>query len=109
MRTVKRIGHLTLAKTLKLLLDGPATAQEIAEVTGIHLRTAQEWFRALKAEDCVHVTAWHPDSLGRDSIPVWKLGKGADKHKQTLGNRESARRYRARLKLKARDRMILGA
>ena len=109
MRIVRRIGHLTLAKTLKLLLDGPTTAQEVSEVTGVHLRTAQEWFRALKAEGCVHVTAWHPDSLGRDSIPVWKLGKGTDKKKQTLGNTESARRYRERKKIIQRDRMILGA
>ena len=97
-RTVRRIGHMTLAKTLKLMLDGPTTAQEVSEFTGVHLRTAQEWFRNLKAEGCVHVCAWHPDSIGRDSIPVWKLGKGTDKKKKVLGNTESARLYRERKK-----------
>jgi DNA-directed RNA polymerase specialized sigma subunit len=108
MRTVRRIGHLTLAKTMKLLLDGPATAHEVAEVTGIHLRTAQEWMRALKTEGVTHISAWHPDSLGRDSIPVYKIGAGKDKPRSVMGTVESSRRYRARLKLKARDKMILG-
>jgi predicted ArsR family transcriptional regulator len=97
-RIVRRVGHLTLAKTLKALLDGPVTSHEIAELTGIHVRTAQEWMRAMKLEGCVHIGAWVPDSLGRDSIPVYHLGKGKDKQRHAIGNKEAARQYRARKK-----------
>jgi hypothetical protein len=99
---------MTLAKTLKIMLDGPTTAQEIAEFTGIHLRTAQEWMRNMKAEGCVHINAWLPDSKGRDSIPVWKLGKGKDKPRHRMTNAETARQYRARKKARALDMTILG-
>ena len=107
-RTVRKVGHLTLAKTMRALLDGPVTAHEIAELTGIHVRTAQAWMRAMQLEDCVHIGGWVPDSLGRDSIPVYQIGKGKDKKRQTLGNTESARRYRARKKQRQFQSIITG-
>jgi predicted ArsR family transcriptional regulator len=108
-RIVRKVGHLTLAKTMKALLDGPVTSHEIAELTGIHVRTAQEWLRALKLEECVHIGAWVPDSLGRDSIPVYHLGKGKDKKRHTMGRGEAARNYRARKKQLQLQSLITGA
>jgi predicted ArsR family transcriptional regulator len=94
----RKINYVALAKTMKLLMDGPATAHEVSEVTGIHVVTAQEWMRSLHKEGCVHIGGWIPDGLGRDTTAVYQLGKGRDKprHKFTAAERQA--RHRQKLK-----------
>jgi predicted ArsR family transcriptional regulator len=94
----RKISYVALAKTMKLLMDGPATAHEVSEVTGIHVVTAQEWMRSLHKEGCVHIGGWIHDSLGRDTTAVYHLGKGLDKprHKFTPAERQARHRARKR-------------
>ena len=93
---VVKVNQTTYALTMKLLLDGPVTAQEIVEETGLHLVTAQRLMRIFKKHGVVHVCAWEADRLGRDVTPVYKLGKGKDKprHKFTAAERQA--RHRAK-------------
>jgi DNA-binding transcriptional ArsR family regulator len=91
-----KVGHAALAKTLKLLLEGPVTAQKISEVTGVHLLTAQEWMRALRKEGVVHVGDWIADRLERDITPVYVLGPGPDKERRRLTTAQRQARYRER-------------
>jgi len=97
-----------MAQTLKILLDGPATAHEVAEHTGIHLITAQEWMRALRKEGVVHIGGWLADSLGRDVTAVYQLGKGRDKPRHKFTHAERQARHRARKKQAALDKLIIG-
>jgi predicted ArsR family transcriptional regulator len=98
LKLKSRITHITLAKTLRVLLDGPATVHEIAEVTGVMPRTAAEWMRALRKEECAHISGWVPDSRGRDATAVFSLGKGKDKprHRFTEAERQARRRAKKR-------------
>jgi len=105
---LRKVNHRTMAQTLKLLLDGPATAHEVAEHTGIHLITAQEWMRALRKEGVVHIGGWLADSLGRDVTAVYQLGKGKDKPRHKFTHAERQARHRARKKQAALDKLIIG-
>jgi predicted ArsR family transcriptional regulator len=105
---LRKVNHRTMAQTLKILLDGPATAHEVAEHTGIHLITAQEWMRALRKEGVVHIGGWLADSLGRDVTAVYQLGKGRDKPRHKFTHAERQARHRARKKQAALDKLIIG-
>lgn len=108
LKLKSRITHITLAKTLKMLLDGPATVHEIAEVTGVMPRTAAEWMRALRKESCVHISGWVPDSRGRDATAVFSLGKGKDKPRHRFTEAERQARRRARKKQAEIHKLIIG-
>jgi predicted ArsR family transcriptional regulator len=104
----RKISYVALAKTMKLLIEGPATAHEVSEVTGIHTVTAQEWMRSLHKEGCVHIGGWIPDGLGRDTTAVYQLGKGRDKPRHKFTPAERQARHRARKKQATLDKLILG-
>lgn len=95
-----KVNHLVLAQTFRMLQAGPVTAQALANETGVHVVTAQDWLRALKAEKTVHIGSWLPDSLGRDAVPVYELGDDKDEPRRRLTRAEISQRYRERQKLK---------
>ena len=94
----RKINHVALAQTIKLLLQGPITAHELAEYTGIHPVTAAEWMRGLRREGVVHVCGWLPDSMGRDATAVFKMGAGRDKPRSKMTQAERQARYRQKQK-----------
>jgi predicted ArsR family transcriptional regulator len=108
LNKLRKVNHRTMAQTIKILLDGPATAHEIAEHTGIHIITAQEWMRCLRKEGAVHIGGWLPDSLGRDVTAVYQIGKGKDKPRHKFTPAERQARHRARKKQATLDKLILG-
>ena len=95
-----KVNHLALARTFRMLQAGPVTAQALANETGVHVVTAQDWLRALKAEKTVHIGSWLPDNLGRDAVPVYELGDDKDEPRRRLTRAEISQRYRERQKLK---------
>jgi predicted ArsR family transcriptional regulator len=105
----RKISHIALAKTLKLLLNGPASAHEVSEYTGIHLVTAQEWMRSLRKEGVVHVNGWLPDKLGRDATAVFVLGPGKDKPRAKLTPAERQARYKKKIHAISVNNLFAGA
>lgn len=96
-----RVNHEAYAAVIKALLDHPQTAHELAEVSGLHIVTSQGLMRVFKRHKIVHVSAWDPDSLGRDVTPVFSLGKGRNvaRRKKTPAERTAAYRARQQAKL----------
>jgi hypothetical protein len=101
-----KVSHMALAKTLKLLLEGPVTAQKVSEVTGVHLLTAQEWVRALRKEGVVHIGDGIADRLERDITPVYAMGSGPDKERRRLTTAQRQARYRERQKKLAQQKQL---
>lgn len=98
-----RVSHLTLSHVIKLLLDGPATAVEIEEASGLHKVTVYELMRSLRKVGASHISAWDCDTMGRDAIAVFSLGAGVDACRRTLSRAAISARYRDRKKAKLLD------
>jgi predicted ArsR family transcriptional regulator len=95
-----RVNHIVMGQTLALLKAGPVTAQKVAQETGVHIVTAQDWLRELRQQRVVFVSGWLPDSLGRDAVPVYEFGNESDEPKRSLSRAEISKRYRQRRKEK---------
>jgi predicted ArsR family transcriptional regulator len=93
---LRKINHTKMAKTIAVLHNGPTTASRLASEADVHLVTAQAWLRELRQQGVVHITQWQQDSLGRDSIPVYALGKGDDLPRRRTTRSETMKRYRER-------------
>lgn len=91
---IRKVNQSMYAKVFKELLDGPMTAHDAVETCGIHIVTAQSLFRELRNHDVVHVTAWEPDSLGRDATPVYRLGEGKNKGRSKMSQAQRQQRHR---------------
>lgn len=91
-----KINQETYALVFKELLDGPMSAHDAVQTTGIHIITAQSLFRCLKKHRVVHVAAWDKDTLGRDATPVYALGAGRDKPRRKKSAAERQAQCRAR-------------
>lgn len=102
-------GATLYAKLLAALVDGPPrTYMELAEFTGLHLRTCQRYVKALHDAKLVHVAGWEEDPLGRFSIAAFVFGRGRDAKRPVLSATEKKRRYRAGKKLKVASVFHLG-
>jgi len=102
----RKVSYIALAQTMKMLLDGPVTSHEVAELTGIHPVTASEWMRSLRKERAVHITGWLPDSMDRDVTAVYSIGPGRDKPRRKLTPAERTARYRQRQRRMAMDQAL---
>jgi hypothetical protein len=93
-----KISHRVLARTLALFQQGTVTAKQLHLEVGVHLVTAQAWLRTLMDEGTIHVCDWLPDSLGRDAVPVYKLGAGEKAPRRRKTRAQIMREYRQRQK-----------
>lgn len=96
----RRIGILSLAHTLKVVLSGRFTEKEIEEATGLHKTTVHRWVLLLKDMKLIHVADFKKCPSGRHNIKIYELGDKPDKVYRRLTTAERSRRYRANLKLK---------
>ncbi len=93
---VNKVNQDTYARVLKMLLADPVTAREIVEEVGLHLVTVQSLLRTFKKHKLIYVCAWEQDAMGRDAIPIYKLGSGKDKLRRKLTPAERQARYKER-------------
>lgn len=96
--TQYKVNQETYAHVFKLLFVKPVSVQEIVEVSGIHKLTAYELLRCFKKHGLVHISGWTKDTLGRDSMPIYKMGKGEDTPRTRMTDSERSKRYLVRKK-----------
>lgn len=106
---ITKIGALTQAALVKLLLDGTRDCSELAEETGLHYVTVLRYTRALYRAKAAHICAWHADKLGRATLKVCKLGTGRDAKRPCMTGNEKAAKYRERQRAKKLQLVVAGA
>ena len=103
-----RVNALAQAHLVRLLLEGDVTCHDLAEEAGLHYATVLQYVlqyvRALRKVGVVHVTGWLPDSLGRHTTMVLRLGKGKDAPRVRKTKAEKMQQYHKR----QRDAKLLG-
>lgn len=105
--TLHKVNQDTYARLFSELLDNPSTPHELAEVTGLHLHTAQDLMRTLHRHKVVHIKAWEPNTRGIDTTPVFAFGRGRDAKRRKKTRAQIAADYRERKKM--RDMVALTA
>jgi len=82
------------AESIKYLLDNETTIHQFAEATGFHVVTSGRILRIFHKYKLVHISDWEQDRRGRDSVRIYKWGKGKDvkRFKMTAAQRQQRRR-----------------
>jgi predicted ArsR family transcriptional regulator len=85
---------------LKLLHQGAATAQDIAEHSGLSEQSVRDYLRAMRKRRIVYVARWEHDRAGRQTLAAYSLGSKADAQRVPPRSRaEIAKHYRARKRM----------
>ena len=107
-KTAFKVNAYFLALFVKQLVDGPVTAAELVEMTGLSRITVQRQMRAFVKVGAAHVSAWETDRLGRWTVPVYKLGPGKRAVRRTATNAERRAKYVAKMKALKTLQMMAG-
>lgn len=91
-----KVGAITYAQLIFHMLEGIHNCQELADLTGLHYVTVLQYTREMHAAGAVHICAWEKDGRGRDSIKVYKIGKGRDKKREKMTSAERQARHRSK-------------
>lgn len=81
---------------VRSLLEGPCTALELCEETGLRHETILGYVRALRRQHAIHVARWVEDSHGRRTTAAYMLGNKPDAKRQPVPARVVKARYRQR-------------
>jgi hypothetical protein len=83
------------------LTEGAVSAQDLADLTGLHLETTRDFLKEMHKRKLVHIAQWDTKLNRRIKLPMYKLGEGIDKPKPPrLSSAETTKRYRQRQKIK---------
>lgn len=91
-----KLNAVMFSMMLEEMLDGPATAQTMADHSGMHIVTVQRTLRAMYRRGVVHIAGWERDQAGRMTVRVFGLGRGRDAKKPITHRSEQNRKYRLR-------------
>lgn len=108
-RRIVKVGAISYAQLVKLLLDGLYTTRELAEQTGLHYVTVCQYTRELYRAKAVYICDWQPDTRDRDCLKIYKIGTGKDKLRRKLSAKERQRRHRQAKRGKGFSLSTLGA
>lgn len=97
-RRMIKINCITQAKLIEALLDGVYTCAELAEITGLHYVTVLQYTRELHRAKAAHICGWEKDSLGRDALKIYRLGRGKDAKREKLTAAQRQQRTRDKQK-----------
>ena len=107
-KSVIKINAFTQGVLIKNMLEGTYNCQELAELTGLHYVTVQQYARELHRAGAAHISSWEKDSLGRDVIKVYKIGVGKDAKREKLTAAERQQRLREKRKAQEMAQVMAG-
>jgi len=103
--TQRKLNAMAFAKGLRLMMEGPTSAAEIAEVTGLTKLTVWLWLKELHAEGVVYVSGHEKDRLGRMNGKLWSVGLDQKDAKRVTKPRKQVR---AESRARQRQAQLLG-
>jgi predicted ArsR family transcriptional regulator len=103
----REIGEVSLkiqnyVALLAHLTEGAVSAQDLADLTGLHVVTTRDFLKEMHKRKLVHIAQWDTKLNRRIKLPMYKLGEGGDKPRPPrLSSAETTKRYKERQKLRA--------
>lgn len=93
---------------IKHLLEGEYNCQELADITGLHYVTVQQYCRELHRAGAAFINRWEKDTRGRDAVKVYKVGIGKDAKREKLTGAQRQARVRDRKLAAQRNAVVAG-
>jgi hypothetical protein len=93
-KRVVKVNASAYALLIEFMLHGIYTIPELAYMTGLHYITVIHYTGALHKAGACYIDHWEKDSRGRDSLKVYKIGKGTDAKRSKLTGAERTQAYR---------------
>ncbi len=103
-----KINAFTQGVLIKHLLEGIYSCKELAEITGLHYVTVQEYTRELHRAGAAHIASWEKDTRGRDVIKIYKVGTGTDAKREKLTGAQRQARVRAKKQALRMSQVLAG-
>ena len=103
----REIGEVSLkiqtyVDLLAHLTEGAVSAQDLSDLTGLHVETTRAFVKEMHKRGLVHIAQWDTRLNRRIKLPMYKLGEGIDKPRpKPIPAAEVSKRYKERQKLKA--------
>lgn len=104
-----KVGAMSYALMVRLMLDGELSIRELAEQTGLHSVTVGQYTREMHRAGACYICAWQQDRRDRDTIRIYKIGVGKDAKRRKLSDRERQRRHREAKAGRIASVFLLGA
>lgn len=95
-KAIIKINAFIQGVLIKHLLDGIHDCKALAEITGLHYVTVQQYTRELHRAGAAYISSWEKDSRGRDMIKIYQVGVGADAKREKLTGAQRQARVRDR-------------
>lgn len=92
---------------MKTLKETDLTYKEMCEISGFRIWSLIRYIKKLESEKKVHVCGYYKDSLGRETIKIFRYGKGKDAIKKKLSGAEKQKNYKQRKKLNLLNMRII--
>lgn len=102
------MNAIACAELLSALDGGGYTLAELAEESGLHIKTVGAYCNALHKAGLIHIQSWANDRAGRSFLKVYQLGSAKDAKNRLVTNSESMKRWRAKQQMQALS-MAVGA
>jgi hypothetical protein len=93
---INKVNQTAYALIFKELLEGPLTARDAIELTGLHIQTANNLFKCFKKHKIVYIASWETDNMGREVLPVYQIGNKPDKKRRVMTSTQRSARYKAK-------------
>lgn len=105
---MKRQARHCVNVLLKALQESDLTYKEMEEISGFSYHWLVKLIKQLKKEKIVHVCGYYKDAMGRDTIQIYRYGKGRDAKRSKLTGTEKQRSYLRRKSLKSIPTSLIG-
>jgi hypothetical protein len=93
---------------IKDMLEGTYSCAELAEITGLHYVTVQQYARELHRAGAAHISSWEKDSRGRDVVKIYKIGVGRDAKREKLTGAQRQERVREKRRAQQMAQVMAG-
>ena len=108
-RSHRRINAISVTKMILAMQEGPSTAQDLVEASGLSLHTCRHYILTMHREGAAHITAWERAPNGAYRTPAYALGAGRDvSPPKPISTAERSRLRRAKQRLAFMDAAIAG-
>ena len=94
-----RVNAIAIAELMLGLQDGCHTMLELADLSGLSIKTVRNYLKQLHGRKLTHICDWREDAKGARTLKVYELGRGVDMPKpEPRPKAETCKRYREKIK-----------